>query len=215
MTQRGLPCLLIMAALSVSVTAAPDASDLEATWATYVPGYRLQLHATSNEETALSLADAAKPFFDEKIHVVYEKPFFKVQVGNFTDRADATRLLEQAVDSGYNPVWIVSTLVPDEPNEFADVSTEIITVPDTDLADLSETGALEITPLASPEMEPIAETFSSGISIDDVSIATPAQEPVLETVTTVEESMIPETRASSSPAPAIEPAAGPGRERDR
>ena len=53
-------------------------------------GYRLQILNTRSRDEAFKLkASLLESFPDEKVYVLYQSPYFKVRMGNFTNRADA------------------------------------------------------------------------------------------------------------------------------
>lgn len=81
------------------------------TTTTSVPGYRVQIFASSTQEGADKIASEARFKFTERVYVEYDAPYYKVRVGNYKNRADAEILREKARNMGYPDAWIVQTEV--------------------------------------------------------------------------------------------------------
>jgi len=82
-----------------------------------VPGYRVQLTATTDEQTARAIFREAMLKFPESVYFVYENPYYKVRVGDYVSRAEAEALQQRAVDRGFPDAWVVRTTVRVEPKE--------------------------------------------------------------------------------------------------
>lgn len=78
---------------------------------TKVPGYRVQIFASSTNEGAERVASEARFKFTEQVYVEYEPPYYKVRVGDYKNRSDAEILREKAKSLGYPDAWIVQTEV--------------------------------------------------------------------------------------------------------
>lgn len=76
-----------------------------------VPGYRVQIFASSTNEGAEKIASEARFKFTERIYVEYEAPYYKVRVGDYKNRSDAEILKQKAINVGYSDAWIVQTEV--------------------------------------------------------------------------------------------------------
>ncbi len=76
-----------------------------------LPGYRIQLSAT----TSLMSAKDAKALFlqrftDYHASIVFEAPNYKVRIGNYTNRFDANRDLQEIITE-YPAAYIVKDLI--------------------------------------------------------------------------------------------------------
>ena len=87
-------------------THAPEAARTEA-----LDGYRVQLYATPDLQSAETIAARARTAFRDPVYVDSQPPLFKVRVGDFLTRDEASRARERAVDSGYADAWIVEARV--------------------------------------------------------------------------------------------------------
>lgn len=76
-----------------------------------VPGYRVQIFASSTQNGAEQVASEARFKFTEQIYVEFDPPYYKVRLGDYRNRADAEILREKAKSLGYHDAWIVQTEV--------------------------------------------------------------------------------------------------------
>lgn len=79
-----------------------------------INGFRVQLLATSNIETASLSEQEATDRFDKLGHhtyLLFEAPLYKVRIGDCRTRELAETLRELAIDNGYNGAFIVKTKV--------------------------------------------------------------------------------------------------------
>lgn len=76
-----------------------------------VPGYRVQICATSDEEKARAIKRKAMLRFDERVYMVYDTPYYKVRVGDCRTRMEAEELKKKAIQKGFHDAWIVRTIV--------------------------------------------------------------------------------------------------------
>jgi hypothetical protein len=73
-----------------------------------VPGFRVQVMITQEIDRATSLRDslfAAMP--GQWIYLVYHPPYYKVRIGNYTDRFDADATLARLRKAGLTDAWVV------------------------------------------------------------------------------------------------------------
>jgi hypothetical protein len=73
-------------------------------------GYRVQILATKNIETASLFEQEASERFDPMGHhtyLVFEAPLYKIRLGDCQDRSEAEKLRETAVGYGYRESFIV------------------------------------------------------------------------------------------------------------
>lgn len=81
-----------------------------------LPGYRIQIiQDGSREEIRTQKSLVLKRFPEIRAYEVYEQPFFKLRVGNFTNRFEAYKLL-----SNLKSTFPLSFIVPDkvDPSEL-------------------------------------------------------------------------------------------------
>ena len=74
-------------------------------------GYRVQLFAGREQDRALDIKAAAESRFGISVYLVYEAPQYKVRVGNFVNRLQASELLNSIKLDGYRDAWIVRSQV--------------------------------------------------------------------------------------------------------
>lgn len=77
---------------------------------TLQPGFRCQAFAGTIKQNALSIYAQLKAANLDSVYLI-ETPeqLFKVQLGNFTNRADAERLMLELYRRGFKDVWLVET----------------------------------------------------------------------------------------------------------
>ena len=79
-----------------------------------INGFRVQIIATSNIETAsLSEQEASDRFEkqDHKTYLLFEAPLYKVRIGDCKTREMAEQLRELAIANGYSGAFIVKTKI--------------------------------------------------------------------------------------------------------
>ena len=77
-------------------------------------GYRVQILATKDIETAsLFEQEASERFFnqDHKTYLIFEAPLYRIRVGDCRDRADAEKIRDLAIEYGYREAFIVKSLI--------------------------------------------------------------------------------------------------------
>ncbi|MFI5252789.1 MAG: SPOR domain-containing protein [Bacteroidota bacterium] len=73
-----------------------------------VTGYRVQVLFTQDIEAANGARDTLQALLpDEYIYIVYEPPYYKVRVGNYTDRVTANDMQKKIIAKGYTDAWVV------------------------------------------------------------------------------------------------------------
>lgn len=77
-----------------------------------IQGFRIQLIATENYQTALQLKETLFNLDSlQNVYVIFDAPNHKVRIGNFKSRVDATNYLEYLKSFGYSDSWIVQDRV--------------------------------------------------------------------------------------------------------
>ncbi|MBL7190639.1 SPOR domain-containing protein [bacterium] len=72
-----------------------------------VPGFRVQIYATSSHEAARQMEQQAALEFEEGVYMVYDPPTYKIRIGNCQTHAQADALKAKAAALGYHDAWIV------------------------------------------------------------------------------------------------------------
>jgi cell division protein FtsN len=85
-------------------TPVPDAKD-------FIPGWRVQIFASTVMSTSEAAAAKARHQFTESVYVEYQAPFYKVRVGNFLTKEDARHMMNRAKAENYGTAWVVEDLV--------------------------------------------------------------------------------------------------------
>jgi hypothetical protein len=75
------------------------------------PGFRVQVFATGNQETAEAVREAAHNKLGVAVYSELVEGLYKVRIGDCPDREQAERLLERCRAAGYGDAWIVETQV--------------------------------------------------------------------------------------------------------
>ena len=77
-------------------------------------GYRVQIFSASNRGSAENASKDARTALErDDIYVVFEPPYFKVHVGDFTTKEDADKFVETARKRGYDTPFPVRTEIRD------------------------------------------------------------------------------------------------------
>jgi len=69
--------------------------------------YRIQLFSSNTYGPASREEKIAREVFDSTVFLDYEVPYYKIRVGNFTNRTLAENYLPAAKESGYSTAWVV------------------------------------------------------------------------------------------------------------
>ncbi len=96
------------------------------------PGYRIQVFAGALEENARSTAASLETLGLDSVYIVEQNGLFKVQLGNFQERLEAEKMLDQLRFKRISNAWIVQTPIHIPKNLSALPSGEM----DTDTAAL-------------------------------------------------------------------------------
>jgi hypothetical protein len=73
-----------------------------------IQGYRIQIFSSSNIDDANAAKKGAEAKFpNDSVYIVFDTPVYKVRVGDFVNRYDASQRLPEFVDKGYRDAWIV------------------------------------------------------------------------------------------------------------
>lgn len=83
--------------------------------AVQVPGYRVQLISTRDEEEARAIRQNALLTFDENVYLRFDDPYYKVRIGDFISRYKAEELQKKAVEKGFLEAWVVRANVLTRP----------------------------------------------------------------------------------------------------
>jgi hypothetical protein len=78
---------------------------------TIINGYRIQLLATKDEDRANEMKKQAILKFDEKVHLIFETPYYKIRIGDCATDKEARELREKAIQKGFTDVMVVRTKV--------------------------------------------------------------------------------------------------------
>ena len=93
-----------------SQAAGAQASSAQTTTA-QIPGYRVQIFASSERARAESAAADARQRFTEAVYIEFEAPLYKVRVGDCATRHEADALKVKAGTAGYDGAWVAETPV--------------------------------------------------------------------------------------------------------
>lgn len=84
---------------------------VESTPAVGERGFRVQIGASTDRTGAEDLARVARTRTQDSVYVAYESPYFKVRVGDFSDRALALQMRDRLRANGYPEAWVVTTTI--------------------------------------------------------------------------------------------------------
>lgn len=75
-------------------------------------GYRVQIFSTKDfDESKKIEAELTELFPEEKIYTAFDEPYYKLRIGNFTSRYDASKYLQKILDKKFKAAWVVKTEV--------------------------------------------------------------------------------------------------------
>ena len=83
-----------------------------------VNGFRVQILATNNIETASLVEQEASDRFESKgfkTYLLFETPLYKIRIGDCENRSDAEVLRDLAIDNGYTGAFIVKSKIVLQP----------------------------------------------------------------------------------------------------
>ncbi len=82
------------------------------------PGFRVLVVNTNNRTKALEVKSRLlRDFPEHKTYLIYQSPYFKIQIGNFKTRPEAEGLRKQIVRVYPNGVFIVPATVEMKPDK--------------------------------------------------------------------------------------------------
>ena len=71
-------------------------------------GFRIQVFSSSNIDDANNMRTLAlEKFQSDSVYIVYDPPVYKVRVGDFVNRYEASQHLPEFIDKGYPDAWVV------------------------------------------------------------------------------------------------------------
>lgn len=112
-----LPCSLWAQDGNVTVSQSPEITNLLANYKVYneksklVNGYRLQImFSNDRNETYNAKAKLYKDFPSENCYVEYEQPYYKLRLGDYANRFEATYMLNKIL-SLYSGAFLVKDKV--------------------------------------------------------------------------------------------------------
>lgn len=63
-----------------------------------IDGYRIQIENSSNREAVYAMkAEVYKSFSDFQSYIIYDQPYYKLRMGDFSTRLDARKYLDQVI----------------------------------------------------------------------------------------------------------------------
>ena len=86
-------------------------------------GYRIQVISTNNRTKALEAKTKIYQKFPElKSYLMYQPPFFKLKVGNFTEREEAESYMHDIMTLFPSGVYVVRDVVEVKPEKSAEMN---------------------------------------------------------------------------------------------
>jgi hypothetical protein len=76
-----------------------------------VAGYRVQLYSTTDYYAAVRVRNEAMNRFTEEIIMDFEQPYYKIRIGNYTEKQEADEVRIFARSIGYPEAWVIQTKV--------------------------------------------------------------------------------------------------------
>lgn len=74
----------------------------------FLQGFRIQIFASVSIDEANAMKSAAAPkITEDSIYVVFDPPVYKVRVGDYRARIEASQKLPKFVDMGFPDAWVV------------------------------------------------------------------------------------------------------------
>ena len=74
-------------------------------------GYRVQIDIFSDESEAYKYAEKVRAKVDLNVYVIYEAPFFRVRVGDFSSKKVAEQYVKILKENGFRKsIWIKTTI---------------------------------------------------------------------------------------------------------
>jgi hypothetical protein len=73
-----------------------------------VDGFRAQIFFTNSIDSANTIRDSVDRLLPhEWTYIIYDVPYYRVRIGNFTDRNDAARMVKSLGGLGFRDAWAV------------------------------------------------------------------------------------------------------------
>lgn len=76
-----------------------------------ISGYRIQIFAGREQRPALAVKKEAENRFKLPVYLAYEAPQYKIRIGDFITREEATEFCQQVRAEGFRDAWIVKSNV--------------------------------------------------------------------------------------------------------
>ncbi len=94
---------------------------------TQIRGFRVQLISTRTEEEARSVMRNAVISFNHPVYREYDNPYYKIRVGDFLSRYQASKVQAEAIELGFHEAWVVRAMVWDRPapQQEAEAASEL------------------------------------------------------------------------------------------
>lgn len=73
--------------------------------------YRVQIFSSKKFSESREAKIVAEEIFDRPVFLDYEVPYYKIRVGNFSNREKAEEYQQRAKSSGYQNAWVVVVIV--------------------------------------------------------------------------------------------------------
>jgi len=74
-------------------------------------GYRIQIGAYENKDNAEKAAQAVRSKIDLPVYIIYQAPFYRVRVGDFTEKGQAERYVRLIREQGFQDARWVPTQI--------------------------------------------------------------------------------------------------------
>ncbi len=71
--------------------------------------FRVQLGSTRDYEEAIAFEERAALAFEDEILIHFDSPYYKIRIGNMSNREDAQNLQQHAIQKGYRRAWVIRT----------------------------------------------------------------------------------------------------------
>ncbi len=89
----------------------------------FVEGYRIQVISTNNRKKAMDAKTRIYQRFPElKAYLMYQSPFFRLKVGNFTEREEAENYLQDILQLFPTGVYVVRDIVEVKPEKSTELN---------------------------------------------------------------------------------------------
>jgi hypothetical protein len=98
---------IAFAAFRTSVDTVTEVADTTREGPRQVSGYRVQIFAGANEQSARTVEEKARFEFTTPVYLTYDPPNYKIRLGDFTDRNEADKVRREARRKGYRGAWVV------------------------------------------------------------------------------------------------------------